>query len=301
MRRLAKRHVAAQKIQKFVRRSRSKRSGALANNRNSQVAMSQGGSVSLSLTRGRIGTVRPLRYGKSLSVSSWMPERFENTMVTTMEWSNANASLTAAAGNYWSVCVNSIVNAFNNTYTPTLTPGGSGLAYAQNGTLVQGYAVSNSPLGYTQLAAIYTYYKVFRYRLEVTVTPQSPSDSVRVIAIPLGTEETPSATAGNMNVRVLEGQPNTRSKTVLSGCSSLDNTIIIEGCPYKDLGLTREQYNSGGQVGTASNYFVAFPTGADFVGIFSQILTGSNSAGIVTYQVKLIQDIVWDTIDAPLN
>lgn len=288
---------ASKKISKFIRKVANSRSSSLSSSRNSTVAMSQSGAVSLAATRRSVGTNKALKLWSSISVPAGMPARVETVLLTTMEFYNAVGTLTAAAGNYLDVLANSVYQPFNTTYAPTT---GTGTAsFAQNASLIQGYAITNNPLGYTEFANVYDFYRVVRYRMEITVVPQNVGDSVRLVVVPLGGEEIPSASAGNVNLRVMEGQENSRSKTCTQGCSALDNTIIIEGCPYKDIGQERDQYMSGSQT-SVSAQISASPYG-DYVGVYSQQVNGANNASVVSYQIKLYQVVVFSSINAQLS
>lgn len=198
--------------------------------------------------------------------------------------------MTAAAGNYFSIMVNSVINPFYTTQNLTNTT--ATYSYSNYGTLVQGTSSTQSPIGYSSIAQLYTNYRVVKYRLEITANAATAADIFRVVASALGQEEQPSTAAGSMNLRVLEGQPFSKAMTVSSaaGMTNGTNTIVLEGYPYQDMGKTKADY-----MGEASTPVGSFPDASirDYVGVFSQPLTGTNNAGICSMQLKLIQDVVF--------
>lgn len=272
---------AAIRIQKFVR-----------------ARQSRDRKVSGGVKRGGRGAARPVRlYNNPLS-HVVLPDRVEVSMVTCMDAYWVAGRMTAAAGNYFSVLVNSIVSPFS---TPTLymTAPTTTYSFASNAQLVQGFVITNNPLGYNTISPVYQNYRVMKYELEITVTPATGTDVLRLVTMPLGQEEIPSATAGSTNLRVLEEQPYALAKTCSSGTAAgpgANNTLRLSGAPYKDLGLTREQYLASGNQTLIS----AQPnnTIADYAGVFCQQLNGSNNASPVTVQCKLTQVVILESVSA---
>jgi len=196
--------------------------------------------------------------------------------------------MTAASGNYFSVYLNSLPTPFN---TPTLNFTTTNVTYpfGNNAQLVQGFNIAQSPLGYSTIGALYDKYVVLKYRLEITFMPASIADTARMIAVPIGNEEFPSLAAGVMNDRTLEEQPYALATTCSSGATAgpaNSNTLVLEGCPYKDLGITREQYLADGLTPIGN---VPTTQYVDFGGVFLQQLNGANNGSTTMCQIKLTQ------------
>lgn len=278
-------NIAAKKIQRFFRARSRKSSGDI--------------KVVGGAKRGNRGNNQAVRLSRSLDSHVVFPDQIETTLTTTMDFYWPAGRMTAAAGNYFDVWVNNIIAPFNNSYPATLAPG---VAYASNAVLVQGYSIANNPIGLTALQGIYTNYRVFQYKLEITVTPTTNTDSCRLVCIPLGSEEIPSAAAANVDLRVMEAQPYSLSKTCGSGMIAgpgVNNTLVISGAPYKDLGITREVYaGSGYQTPVTTSPALTI---ASFVGVFLQQLNGANNTQAVLCQCKLTQVVRFEELDAPIS
>lgn len=266
-----------------------------------------GGSSYGASERGRIksrGTSKAIVFNSRLTSNEFFPDKIRTVLTTAFQGYWAVGAMTAAAGNYFSVNVNSILTPFaNGTYQ--FTTGTGTATFASNGTMIQGNVITVPPMGYTStIGGLYQRYRVYRYRLEITLFPQTASDSTRLIVLPLGNEEIVSASAANVNTRVLEEQPYAMAKTCLSGVTAGggapggSNTIITYGSPWKDLGLTYAQYSD--QPTTNIN---AAPTAnlQDWVGIFAQQLNGANNTGVVTIGVKLQQYVELYGLANPVN
>lgn len=275
---------------------KAKRQSTFSKARSSVIV--RGSNVGLvARTRPLRGFGQPIVLSRGLDSKGAFPDKIRMTLCTTMAWYNAAASLTAAAGNYVAIRVNSIYQPFNSaTYTPTT---GTGTAtFAQNATLVQGFALANNPLNYTNLSAMYQYYRVYKYEIEITMQPNNAADACRLIMIPLGNEEIPSAAAGNVDIRVLESQAFSQGITVFHNGSSANNTIKMLGVCNRDLGLDYSQYKNQGQTVISG----APPTTLlDYVGIFTQILSGANSAGTASYQCVLKQYVELSGLNAEID
>lgn len=243
---------------------------------------------------------RVVRVSRQLGSNTVLPERLENSVVTTMDMYYPAGRLTAAAGNYFAVMVNSIASPFNvPTFTATLTT--ASYSFANYANLIQGNSITDSPMGYSTMGGLYTKYAVLRYRLEVTAIPGSTTDAARMVVLPIGNEEIPSTGASSVNLRVLEEQPFALATTVASATDvgpASGNTLVLSGCPYKDLGVDRSTYLSDATVSMNSQPATAYRS---YAGIFLQELNGSNSTVAFSLQVKLTQIVQWSDLIQQVN
>lgn len=264
-------HQAAKKIQRFVR---SRKSG------DKRVV---GG-----VKRGSYGSSRPIKLGGTLGSNVILPDCVQVELETAMDFYIPAGAATAAAGNYFAVILNSIVAPFNSpTYAVTTTTATATFACA--GSLVQGFNIANNPLGAATIQANWGRYIVTKYRLEVCVDPGAQADLARLVIVPGGNEEIPSAVAGNVNCRCLEGQPYALAKTCSSGTVSgpgKNNTLILSGTPYKDCGKDLPMWLAGNQTLIAST-----PSQPIYAQVFIQELNGSNNGVALPVQCKLFQTV----------
>lgn len=256
------------------------------------------------MTRPPRGTSYPLVFTRNLSGNSFFPDKFGTVVVTTLHGYWAAGAMTAAAGNYFTLLANGIFSPFGaGTYF--FTTGTGTATFASNGTLIQGESINVSPMGYTSLfSSLYNYYRVYKYKIEISIVPQSAADGIRLVVVPLGAEEIPSPAAGSVNLRVLEQQPCARAKNCFSGVTvgssavGGSNTIIIEGYCNNDLGLTYAQYKDLPMTGIGNNPTTSIQ---DWIGFYAQQLNGSNNASPVTCEIKLSQYVEFSDINQPLN
>lgn len=276
---------AATKIQKFYR-SRAK-------GREKRVV---GG-----VKRGSRGNSKPVKLYNTINSNVVFPDRLEVNLTTTMCGYIPASLSTAAAGNYMSIMLNSIVGPFNTPTFP-MTLGTTTYSYGFHASLVQGYLITANPLGFTPLQSLYTNYRVIAYRLEVTVSPANSSDTCRLVVLPLGAEEIPSTSAANVDLRVIEEQPYALSCTCATNVASgpgFNNTLVLSGAPYKDLGLTREQYLSAGYQTSLGSLPAANIT--DYAGIFLQQLNGTNNASPLVITCRLTQIVILEDAIQQVN
>jgi len=196
--------------------------------------------------------------------------------------------MTAAAGNYANIMVNSLTPWTNVTYPVTDFPAPT---YAFAALPIQGASGVQTPIGFQYYGANYTNYRVVRYNLEVTATSQNTGDTFRIVVFPLGEEEIPSAAAANVNLKVLESQPYAKAKNITSGVAPPGGAVIqLKGTPFNDLGKSYSQY-----MGEPDTLMSTFPAAGvrDFVGVFCQQLNGANNTSVCTIQFKLMQEIMF--------
>jgi len=113
-------------------------------------AMTSSSSSSLSLFRNRFQI---------------LPDRLKTVLESSYQWYVPATNMSAAAGNYTNIMINSIYQPFNAGY-----PVNTGVnTYSMHGSPTQGYSGVQNPIGYNQLAALYTLYKVIRLRLRLYV------------------------------------------------------------------------------------------------------------------------------------
>lgn len=230
------------------------------------------------------GTTRPIVISRDLSAAAFFPDRTATVVATTMDFYWPAGTQTAAAGNYFSVYPNSCFQPFGTNYQITAAPGS---AFANHATLVQGDALTNGPMGISSLAILYTNYRVRKYRFEITVVPQSSTDTCRLVVVSMGGEEIP--TAAGESLRIMESQPYAMSKTCavsVVGGPGNNNTLNYYGEPAKDLGKKTYEY-----MALPDTLIGATPAAGvlDSIGVFTQQLNGANNAGVVTCQIKLYQ------------
>lgn len=261
------------------RASRSRRLGS----RRSSGSLSIGGA-----RRPKYGSTRAIVLSRNPRSNMYFPERIVNTMTNTYDAYFPAGTMTAAAGNYFDLIVNAMSPFTGVSYPLTLVPGAT---YAAHANLVQGCILAQTPIGYTELAGIYTNYRVIKYILEITVVPTNASDTTRVVVMPLGQEEIPGAGAASVNLKVFESQPYALAKTFASGVTPPGgNSIQLIGYPNRDLGRTMSEYMSLAPTASGSG---PAPGTADVVGVFLQQLNGANNSGVVTMQIKLMQEVEW--------
>lgn len=235
---------------------------------------------------------RTVVMSRSMSMHPAFPDRVETTVCTCMDAYYPIGRLTAAAGNYFTILANSVSAPFASS-TFVMTTGTASYTFGNNSLLIQGFVIGNSPMGLTEYQVLYNFYKVKRYRIEICVVPASQSDSLRLVAIPLGADEIPSAAAANVNLRVLEAQPKAKAMTISSSVASgpgPDNTLILANTCWQDVGKTQAEYMGTDDV----RVITATPVGQqDFVGVFLQELNGTNNTSVVSIQVKLVQEVIF--------
>lgn len=285
--------VSRKRTRSFSRRSRSRSSSS---SRSSGRGTS--GAVSVyAASRPTRGYSRPLVVSRNVRTAAILPERLETTMSCNQSVYWPAGRMTAAAGNYFSIYANSPTNPF---YTPTfnLNTGTGSYSFGNNAVFVQGTNITQSCIGWSTLAALYANYRVVKYRIEITAQAASAADVYRVVAVALGQEEYPSSAAASMDLRVMESQPFSKCMTVSSSDTGGNSTIVLEGYPYRDLGLTKEAY-----MGLPVTSVGGFPTAgvADYIGVFTQALTGTNNAAICSMQIKCTYDVVFTDLVNQIN
>lgn len=272
--------------------------------RSSSSSLSSRSSMASSLTRYRKparGSTRPLVISRNLRTNAWLPERMETVLTQSVDMYWGIGAMTAAAGNFFNLMVSCQTPFTGTTYGMGTIPGPT---FAANMSPVQGSTLLASPMGWVSLSGLYTNYRVKRYRLEITVMPQSASDSTRLVVFPIGGEQIPSAAAASVNLRVLEAQPYARAKTCTSGTVASDggsNTIVYYGDVAKDLGKSHQDYMGLPDVAIGTTTAAIPASLQDFIGVFAQQLNGANNVGVVTCQVKLSQDIEFYELIQPIN
>lgn len=229
------------------------------------------GTEALSLYRGVTGT-------------TIMPDRYTTWLENSIHFYIPPAASTSAAGSYMSVLVNSIYQPFNTTYNAIAATN----TYDMRGILVQGCTNSKNPMGYSTFASLYQQYKVLKYKVQVSVQPSITTDSLQLVVFPSGNEQIPSASAGSTNLAVMEGQPQARSKIVVTQAPSKDNTLSITQYVWDLMGRRKNQL-----MDFASTQVNSFPGTNDqgFVGIYLQQLNGANNTQPILVTVRLWQKV----------
>jgi len=240
-------------------------------------------SRKLKVIRPAYGNTVAVRATRSIFSNQVFPNKYRFDSCLTMQGYIPVASVNSGYGNYMSVNVNSYLNPFATTYRFTNAANVPvGFTAAFRGTLQTGFTIGQNPYGYSVIAQIWEYYKVYKYEIEVCVQPEATADVCRLVVLPLGQEEIPSVSTTNLNV--LECQEYAQAKTCAANSSSSGNTIKFVGYPNRDLGLTYTQYSIGqnplsGAPGTSTS---------DYVGILVNELFSTNSQALIV-SIKLRQ------------
>jgi len=234
---------------------------------------------------------------RSLRSGAYMPESILTTVQTSLTFNIPIGRATAAAGNYFNCCVNSISSPFAaGAYPITLTPG---VTFAFYGNMVQGNSVSASPMGLDQLIGLYQYYQVLSYRFEITAISMTVTDAFTLTAMPLGAEQAPTSNPSFVNTNVMQAQPNAKSIVCASGVAANGKQqLVISNPVHKDLGMSKTQYASEVWVTSAAPSNTAF---RDFLGVFVQSINGSNNVAPLMFSVKLTQQVKLVDLIAPLT
>jgi hypothetical protein len=250
--------------------------------------------------RGRSGrrpgsqlTTRPPSYHLSNATGLRTQLPFPNRYVTNLAMSMAGwipaGNSTAGAGNYMSVQVNTTAGPFNQSgFSPTTGTGTYSFAF--NGSLVQGYAVANNPMGLGSLIGLYTYYKVLEYEIEFEFTTQNVGDVFQAVLFPLGSEIVPSAVAGNVNLRILDEQPRASRCMVELSTPRSSRVVRLRQKVADCLEIRPSQWDNmpSTQLGSAPSAFGTESTAA-FVGLFLQQLNGNANTAAIEWRCKLRQ------------
>jgi hypothetical protein len=221
-----------------------------------------------------------------------MPARLRRTLRTTLSFYVPAGNSTAAAGNYTNMCVNTLYTPFNAGY-PVNTAANT---YSMHGSYVQGFSATSEPAGYTIFQTLYTLYKVMRYK--ITVRPQcaTAADQFGVVLLPQSNEAIPSASAGYMNLLVLQSQPRAKYADVINGAKQT-SLVHSEGV-HITLGKRAEQW-----MNIDSVPFNSAPTTADlaYCGLFFQPLNGSANQAVITCTIILEQEVEFSGLVAQIN
>lgn len=118
-----------------------------------------------------------------------------------------------------------------------LTPFNSGSTIVTAGfTAADGSSATINPAGYTSLALLYKYYRIYGSRVKITLQPQNVGDVYNLTLYP-ATTSAPSATAtATMNNQYA------RTKVITSGNNVRENTIVHYMDTHQILGMTKRQF-----------------------------------------------------------
>lgn len=229
-----------------------------------------------------------------LSAKAVFPERYVTTFTNSINGFFPVGTLTAAAGNYMSVLVNSAYIPFNSaTYQMTSVPGPT---FAFRSTLVQGDSLTQQAMGYASMSSLYTNYRVLSYRMKVTFMPQNVADTAELVLIPVGFEEIPSSSAAAVNLRVMASQPRSKTRVCETGVPSRENTLILEGNIWDLVGQRKQQW-----LDQAPTALTAFPANQAYLGIFLQELNGTNNVAVCTIAIELQQVVEFTDLLNPIS
>lgn len=241
-------------------------------------------------------TSKPVVFSRNISSKAFFPEKLVTVLQTSASFYYVAGRMTAAAGNYYTLNMTSL-NGVMQVPTYSITSGTGGFAFGNNATYVQGSAYNDRPIGYTSFGSIYGNYRVTKYKVTIMLQPAASGDTSVLSVVPLGGEEIPSGVAGNVDVRVMESQPYSKTKVVTFTAASSAQTIVLTGYPWRDLGLTRQQYMDYPPTLIASTPASAI---CDYVGVFAQQLNGANNGSTVVSNITVSQEIEFSGLAAPL-
>ena len=231
----------------------------------------------------RMGTtVAVVRPGRSLAGAQILPDRLDTVFESTGAFFVPISNMSATAGNYMNIMVNSIYQPFQGGY-PVAT---SANAYSMHGTWVQGYAGSQNPIGYNGIANLYSLYKVKKVVVQVTVQPQNSADTLQAVLFPIGSEAIPTAAAGGVNLQVMLGQPRNKTQICANGTSAKFQTLTLRESIHDILGRRKQQWMD--EAGTAIG---SQPPAADqaFAGLFLQALDGGSNVSQICVTIRMWQ------------
>jgi len=238
-------------------------------------------SQALSLRGGLTGqTILPDRY------TAWL-ENSIHFYVTAGQSSNSY-------GSYMSVQVGTIYQPFNTTYTATA---GTNL-YDMRGNLVQGSSNLENPIGYSTFATLYEKYKVLKYKIRVNARPSATGDAIQMVLFPLGNDQIPSASTGNVNLALMEGQPMAKSKQLNAHSSAFENSLELSQAMEDCLGKRKSQWSS--LDGTNMGGFPSTDIQA-YVGLYLQQINGAANTGPICVSVRLWQQVEFTDLLPQIN
>jgi hypothetical protein len=228
------------------------------------------------------------------SAKAVFPERYVTTFTNSINAYFPIGYMTASAGNYFSVLVNSANSPYNSaTYVMTAAPGPT---FSARATLVQGAVLSQQAMGYSQMAALYTNYRVISYSLKVTVMPQNVGDVTEVVVVPLGFEEIPSSSAAAVNLRVMASQPRSITRVCETSVPAASNTLTLRQTCWDLVGQRKSQWMDYPPTPVTS-----YPANQAYVGVFLQQLNGANNVAAVTMSLQLQQTIEFTDFLNPIS
>lgn len=220
-----------------------------------------------------------------------LPNNYDTVLEQTMQVYVAAGSMSVANGNYCDILVNSIVSPFQTTYNINRSA-----TYAPfNGTFTQGYSVVNNPVGTGTLTALYQFYRVNRYKLEVMVQPQSGGDTTQAVIWPFGNDEAFGGGAVAPTLRICGSQNRAVTKTCVANAVQSQNTLKLAATPWEDLGITKAMYEAD-CIPSVTSYP---PTNfQDYVGLFLQEMDGATNGAPMIVNIKLTQAVsFWDLVE----
>jgi hypothetical protein len=228
------------------------------------------------------------------SAKAVFPERYTTTFTNSINCYFPIGRLTAAAGNYAAVMVNSAYSPFNAASYQLITAPGS--TFSMNGVLVQGDTMAQQAMGYSSMAALYTNYRVLHYSLKATFMPQNVADTSEMVLIPVGFEEIPSTSAAAVNLRVMASQPRSIVRVCETAVPARENTLVLQQNGWDLVGMRKQQW-----IDLPPTSVTTFPANQAYVGIFVQQLNGTNNAAVCTLALELQQTIEFTDLLNPIS
>lgn len=204
-----------------------------------------------------------------------VPDRFR----TKMSVSYQGYIAVGATSSYFDIYGNSLYQPFTTSRTIA--------------TLVTGVFSSNtaaSPIGYTELAALYNEYRVRGTRIKLTATPQNQADTITLVITPV------CSVNGSVAPPVYSiNQRYSRWKQIQNTNNVKENTIIHYMPSNKVLGLTKQQYDDQLPVVNGN----APPASLDW---YWQVQVYTNNGSVTAGQVMVTVELdLYVEFSDPLN
>lgn len=211
------------------------------------------------------------RNRESLASHQLLPRRIESWATTTI--CGYVPSNTAQNG-VFNVNATSLYEPFNTT-SKLFTTGG-------NFTLTTSYNIADNPMGYTELASIYDFYRVLESQIRVTLVPNVNGDTLALAIYPNPVGQT------GANMAEASEQPYGKSKLCNPGAANSANTLTLKMLSHHVLGLTKPQF-----MDLQASTFGAGPSANQswFWNVTWQCIDNANNSNPLYCEVQLLQRV----------
>jgi len=220
---------------------------------------------------------RSMYYGNtSLRSQQVFPRTMYTTLTTTFA---CVVPASATNSGFMQVNTNSMYQPFYTSYNPVTSSFGTGVACS-------GYTITDQPLWYSEITAIYNYYKVTASKLDILCQPGNATDYVQIIAYPTTVANFPLGTPQTSDSLT---QPYAKSITCIAGQSARENSISLYGKTQYTLGMSSIQYKGLSPTSVSTN-----PSGnaGTFANVTWTDLKSGVNTGALYFTFKLTQYII---------